>query len=185
MLQNKPVFGTWLNTHKLMLDQLHDVLLLAALLGCGVIAGVFFAFSTFVMKALLRLPSGEGIAAMQAINITVLNPWFLGVFLGTAVICIILLGVSLFLVNQSGAGYVIAGSVLYLVGCFLVTVVFNVPKNEVLANIDESKVDALKVDALTDNAESFWRNYVDEWTKWNHVRMIASLLAAACFAIGM
>ncbi|MBL4711225.1 MAG: DUF1772 domain-containing protein [Gammaproteobacteria bacterium] len=156
-----------------MLNQLHDVLLLAALLGCGVIAGVFFAFSTFVMKALMRLTSGEGIAAMQVINITVLNPWFLGVFLGTSVVCIVLLGVSLFLMNQSGAGYVIAGSAFYLFGCLLVTVVFNVPKNKALA----------KVDVFADDAEFIWRNHVDEWTKWNHIRTAASFLAAACFAI--
>ena len=33
-----------------------------AALGCGLMAGVFFAFSTFVMKALSRIPQGEGIA---------------------------------------------------------------------------------------------------------------------------
>ena len=156
-----------------MLDQLHEVLLLAALSGCGIIAGVFFAFSTFVMKALSRLSPGEGIAAMQSINITVLNPWFLGVFLGTAAVCFILLVWALIESSQRGSGYLIAGSTLYLLGCFLVTVVFNVPKNEALA----------KVDASTDDAESFWRIYVDEWTRWNHVRTIASFLAAACFAL--
>ena len=45
------------------------VLTLLAILGCGMIAGVFFAFSAFVMKALARLPAEQGIAAMQAINV--------------------------------------------------------------------------------------------------------------------
>ena len=73
------------------IDQLLSVLTLVAALGCGLIAGVFFAFSTFVMRALARLSPSEGIAAMQSINITVLNPWFLGAFLGTAAACLLAL----------------------------------------------------------------------------------------------
>ena len=59
---------------------------IAALLGTALIGGVFFAFSSFVMKALARVPSPEGIAAMQSINVTVLNASFLGAFMGTAVV---------------------------------------------------------------------------------------------------
>ena len=36
---------------------------LATALGCELVAGVFFAFSTFVMTALKRLKPEEGIAA--------------------------------------------------------------------------------------------------------------------------
>ena len=158
-----------------MLNQFHFVLVLAALLGCGLIAGVFFAFSAFVMKALSRLPPEEGISAMQSINITVLNPWFLGVFLGTAAVCVLLLAWSVFQWNQIGSVYIVAGSTLYLVGCFMVTGIFNVPKNEELA----------KVDVLATNLVSLWRNYVTEWTTWNHVRTIASLSAVACFGLAL
>jgi uncharacterized membrane protein len=66
-----------------------------AAIGCGLIAGVFFAFSTFVMPALARLQPAQGIAAFQSINITVYNPWFMGAFLGTAVACIFLVEVGL------------------------------------------------------------------------------------------
>ena len=76
-------------------DQLLFTLTLVSALGCGLVVGVFFAFSVFVMKALSRLPTGEGIAAMQSINVAVLNPWFLGAFLGTAVACLVALAFSL------------------------------------------------------------------------------------------
>jgi uncharacterized membrane protein len=66
------------------------ILKLIATLGCGLVAGVFFAFSTFVMSALARLQSKEGIAAMQAINITVINPWFMIALFGTAAACLFL-----------------------------------------------------------------------------------------------
>ncbi|HVF15423.1 MAG TPA: hypothetical protein VNA21_00875 [Steroidobacteraceae bacterium] len=65
-------------------DKLLSIATIAATLGAGTIAGVFFASSTFIMRALKRLPAAQGIAAMQHINVTVLNPWFLSVFVGTA-----------------------------------------------------------------------------------------------------
>ena len=46
---------------------------LATALGCGLIAGAFFAFSSFVMPALKRLPTTEGIAAMQSITAAALT----------------------------------------------------------------------------------------------------------------
>lgn len=59
-------------------------LTLLGCLGAATVGGVFFAFSSFVMKALAQLPPAQGLAAMQRINVVVLNPAFLGVFLGTA-----------------------------------------------------------------------------------------------------
>ncbi len=148
---------------------------LVAALGTCVIGGVFFAFSTFVMRALARLPSKQGIEAMQSINRTVLNPWFLGVFLGTAGVCL-LLGASTFWTwNRPGAVYLLAGSLLYLIGTFLVTVVFNVPMNDALE----------RVEPASDGASRTWDSYVARWTTWNHVRTIAAVLAATCLVISM
>lgn len=99
-------------------------------LGCGLIAGVFFAFSTFVMNALARQPPAQGIATMQSINITVINPLFMTAFLGTAVACILLAISSLLNWHQPSAAYLLVGSLLYLVGTVLVTIVGNVPLND-------------------------------------------------------
>jgi uncharacterized membrane protein len=156
-------------------DQLLFVVTLLAVLGCGLIAGVFFAFSAFVMKALARLPPGEGIAAMQSINIVVLNPWFLGVFLGTAAICVVALIASLLRWHQPGAVYLLVGAAFYLLGSLLVTIVFNVPKNNALASVAPADPDAA----------SLWAGYVTSWTAWNHIRTAASLAAAASFGIAL
>ena len=66
------------------------IAIFAAIVGSALIGGIFFAFSNFIMAALQRVPSPEGILAMQTINVTVLNRGFLGVFMGTALICLIL-----------------------------------------------------------------------------------------------
>ncbi|UUZ75953.1 DUF1772 domain-containing protein [Polaromonas sp. P1(28)-13] len=155
------------------LEQWLFALTFVAALGCGLVAGIFFAFSAFVMKALSRLPPGQGIAAMQSINVAVLNPWFMAAFLGTAVACVLALIASLLRWHEPGAVYLFAGSTLYLVGCLLVTIVFNVPKNEALA---------LVVPATPDGA-SLWAGYVSSWTAWNHVRTAASLAAAVSLTI--
>jgi uncharacterized membrane protein len=156
-------------------DNLLFGLKLFSALGCGLIAGVFFAFSTFVMSALARLQPPQGIAAMQSINITVINPWFMGAFLGTGAACL-LLAVSLLLKwHQPGAAYLLIGSLLYLVGTLGVTIVFNVPLNDALAIADPSSTDGT----------SLWSSYLTNWTNWNHVRTAAALAAAAALTIAL
>ncbi len=156
-------------------DHLLLGLTLLTALGCGLIAGVFFAFSAFVMKALARLPPGEGIAAMQSVNVAVLNSSFMAAFLGTAAACVLAMISSLLRWHETGALYAFVGGVLYLGGSLLVTIAFNVPRNRALASV-----------APADPAsESLWAGYVSGWIAWNHVRTIASLAAAASFSIAL
>lgn len=151
------------------------VLTLVAALGCGLIAGVFFAFSTFVMKALARLAPPAGIAAMQSINVAVLNPWFLGVLLGTAAACALVVVAAVLRWRAPKAVYALVGGALYLIGTLLVTMVCNVPKNNALAAL-----------APTDlNSAPLWTDYVADWTAWNHVRAAAALAAAAALIIAL
>lgn len=142
-------------------------------LGAGIVGGVFFAFSTFVMAALAQLPAAHGVAAMQRINVVVLNPVFLGVFVGTALLSVAA-GVVAFL-PWSGArsAWLVAAGALYVLGCFGVTMRFNVPRNERLARLDAGAAEAA----------GYWPTYVREWLVWNHVRTAASIAAAGCAAI--
>lgn len=145
------------------------ILEFATALGCGLVAGVFFAFSTFVMKALAQLPPAQGIAAMQSVNVVVINPWFMVAFLGTAVACVVLAIYSFFAWHRPGALYLLVGGLLYVIGTFAVTMLFNVPRNDALAAIDPASADGA----------SLWAAYVTGWTAWNHVRTAAALAAAA------
>lgn len=142
-------------------------------LGCGLVAGVFFAFSTFVMRALARLQPIQGIAAMQSINLTAINPFFMTALFGTAVACIVLAISSLLNWHQLGAPYLLLGSLLYLIGTILVTIGFNVPLNEALAKVDPNSTDGA----------ALWANYLASWTAWNHIRTVAALAAAAVFTL--
>ncbi len=152
-----------------------NVAVLLSALGCGLIAGAFFAFSTFVMKALGNLPPAQGIAAMQSINVVVINPWFLTIFLGIAMMCVVVGIASALRWHDPGAPYLIAGSLLYVVGTFAVTMLANVPLNTALANVAPDSAEGARL----------WGRYLTSWTAWNHVRTIAALAAAASLTIAL
>jgi uncharacterized membrane protein len=64
---------------------------------------------------------GNGVdpeAGGQSINVAVINPVFLGAFLGTAATCVLLAVSSLSTWHQPGSAYLLAGSLLYTVGAF-------------------------------------------------------------------
>jgi uncharacterized membrane protein len=169
-----------MNTHRtgwspMNIDRLQFALALLSALGCWLMAGVFFAFSTFVMKALARIQPEQGIAAMQSINAAVPSSLFGMTFLVTAAACAVLAVFSLFRWHKPGAGYLLAGSLLYLAGAILVTMIFNVPKNNVLASVDPASGEGTRL----------WVDYVSSWAAWNHVRTAASIAAAASLTYGV
>jgi uncharacterized membrane protein len=158
-----------------MIDRFLFGLTLFSALGCGLIAGVFFAFSAFVTKALARLPAAQGIAAMQSINVAAINPWFMTALFGTAAACVLLVVSALVSWHRPGAVYLLVGSLLYLVGAILVTIVCNVPRNDALAAVEAASADGPRL----------WAQFVDSWTAWNHVRAAAALAAAASLTMGL
>lgn len=151
-----------------------DLATIVNAIGCGLVGGILFAFSTFIMKALGALPPPHGIAAMQSINLATINPWFLLPFLGVGATCLWTIVAALLRWDDPAAPYWLAGGLLYLVGTILVTMVCNVPQNNALAAADASGTQAAQL----------WATYLSSWTNWNHVRTIAALLAAVLFTIG-
>ena len=149
-----------------------EILNLACAVGSGLMAGVFFAFSVSVMRALRSVPGPCGIAVMQSINVAIINPMFLSVFLGTAGACVLVAGLSIAQAATVTWPH-IAGSALYLIGVLLVTMRFNVPLNNALARVSPESPEG----------EKLWRTYLSQWTAWNHVRTIASLGALLSFAL--
>lgn len=147
----------------------------AAAIGSTLVAGIFYAFSTFIMAALGRIPPEQGISAMQSINVTVINPAFFLAFFGTAALCLALIVAAWINWNAPGSALILAASLLYLVGCIGVTMFGNVPLNNALAAVQPG----------TPEAAALWGRYLDVWTVWNHVRTAAPLVAAILFTIAL
>lgn len=154
-------------------ESIHLFMLIAAVVGTGLVAGIFYAFSTFIMQGLAELSPAEGMRAMQSINNTVLTRWFLWVFMGTFGLCLALIFV--FFADYRGLRslFVIVGALSYVVWCFFVTGTRNVPRNNKLASTSSESAEA----------EGVWRSYLEEWTHYNHIRTGASLVACVCFMI--
>lgn len=152
-----------------MMGKASTVLILLGALSSALVAGIFYAFSSFVMAALGRIPGNEGINAMNSINVTVITPSFMALFIGSALLGIVLGGWALFSISQLDSQLILLACLLYVVGCFGVTMVFNVPLNNQLA--------------VTSPADGnvFWQSYLQTWTLWNTVRTVAAALASMVF----
>jgi uncharacterized membrane protein len=148
-------------------------LTVAATVGCGLVGGVFFAFSTFVMPALARLPAPAGIAAMQSIDVTAVRPPLMVALFGTAAVCLALMVTALS--ARPGALIVLSACLLYVVGNAVVTMVCNVPLNDALARTDPASAEGARL----------WATYLVTWTAWNHVRTVTALLAATLLGVSL
>ncbi len=153
------------------LETLFTALLWTAAISCGVMAGVYFAFSAFVMKSLSKIPAASAIAAMQSINKVIVSSTFLPLFLGSTVASLILVGQALFDWTTEGTLYAAVGGAFYLIGMTGCTMVYNVPLNNKLAALNPG----------TRESSEFWHSYLHNWTRWNHVRTAASTAAALLF----
>lgn len=158
-----------------MIDGPYFLLTALGVLGTGLVAGVFCAFSTFVMRGLADLPPAQGVAAMQAVNRAAVRPAFMLLFLGTTMLCVVVTVVTFVLWPDEGTAELLVGGVLYLAGSFGLTVVANIPRNEALARLDPDSPEAA----------AYWPEYVREWTLWNHVRALASVAAALAYLVAL
>lgn len=127
------------------------------------------------MKALSRLPAPQGIAAMQAINVAVINPLFLLTFIGTAGACAVLAVWALLRWQSPGAPWQLTGSLLYLSLTMLVTFACNIPQNDGLAAVNPASPEGAQL----------WARLLPNWTAWNHVRTVGALGASTCFIIAL
>jgi uncharacterized membrane protein len=155
-----------------MIEGFLFVLTLVAAIACGLVAGFFFAFSASVMKSLARLPANQGMAAMQSINVVVINPLIMGALFGTALACAVLVVAAFVEWGEPYAVYLLVGGLLYLVGAILLTIVYHVPRNDALATLEPG-------------AASHWDRYARTWTAWNHARTVLPLAAAAMLTIAL
>jgi uncharacterized membrane protein len=144
-------------------------LIFVTALGCALAAGVFYAFSAFVMAGLnLRSPA-TAVGAMQGINVAAVRPPLMLALFGTALLSLAVAVVALIDLEGGSRWFALAGAVVYLVGIIGVTMFCNVPLNNRIE----------KADAEGPAAAEEWRHYHRSWGAWNHVRTLAGLAATA------
>ncbi|MEL6838136.1 MAG: anthrone oxygenase family protein [Pseudomonadota bacterium] len=152
------------------------VMLQAAILAYAFVGGVFLAFSDFIMRSLAHTGGVGGVDAMQVINREVFRWVFMALFIGMAPLSLLIAGYGGIVVGNGPGMLMVLAGLVYFVGCFGVTVFFNVPMNETLA--------AMEVSAPA--TQDYWTGtYLPRWTFWNSVRTLACGLSAALLLFGL
>lgn len=145
-----------------MNNLLCELILWGAIISTGLMAGVYFAFSFFIMNALKVLPDQVAIACMNSINKVILKSIFMPLFFVSSIFAIVLIFIA-----DTGPSFtwIVSGSVVYLLGMLACTLIFNVPlNNRLLTTTANFKV-------------KNWQHYLIHWTRWNHIRTTSSLIA--------
>jgi uncharacterized membrane protein len=149
------------------MTRLWDVLTAVTVVGSGLLAGVFFAFSAFVMSGLQRLPERDGAAAMRSINVTAQRPPLMIALFGVSALCVAMIVRAIATWSQPGAGWLLGGAILTIVGALGVTAAVNVPLN--------NRLEAGTV---------AWSKFLAGWDPANHARTVLCLAGCAVLLIG-
>ena len=144
-----------------------DVLTAATTVGSGLLAGVFFAFSAFVMGGLRRMPDASGATAMRSINVTAQRPPLMIALFGVSALCLVMIVRAIVTWSRPGAAWLLVGAILTIVGALGVTAAINVPLN--------NRLDA---GTLT------WSKFLAAWDPANHARTILCLAGCAALLVG-
>lgn len=147
--------------------------LVAMSLATGLVAGVFLAFSDFVMKSLFAAQPAAGTEAMQIINRKVFPTLFMVLLIGCIPVTAGVAGYAYFFMSGPGVGYLIIAGVLYFFGVFIASMVGNIPMNQKLEAMPQGG----------DQAQAYWPAYVRGWVRWNHVRTVSASAASVCYVI--
>lgn len=144
-----------------------NLLLLAA------VFGVFFTYSNSVVPGLDHADAEKAVEAMRKINVAIINPRFLTTFTGPVVTAaasgFLLLGLD----EDTSAYLFLAGAVVYLIGCLMITGRINIPMNNALEN------------STSTDWQQRWADFSPRWRRWNTVRTLSSGTALLLCGIGL
>lgn len=149
-----------------------SITLLIGAVAAGIASGMMWVFSMGTMQGLSQLPQAEAIRAMQAINIAVVNPIFLSIFIGTGPFLAVLAGVDRF--SSTPSSTLLAAALVYNVGVVGVTALGNVPLNDALAVVDPNTA-----------SPGTWAAYARPWLLYNHARGAAAAVASGLLVLGV
>jgi uncharacterized membrane protein len=149
-----------------------EAVLVAATVGNGLLAGVFFASSWGVVPGLRRIDDLSHVTVFRAINRSIVNGLFILVFLGAPIATVAATVLHLDAARREELACLVAGLVLCLFS-FTVTVLVNVPLNNRLST---APIGDAQLRKARDRFEM-------RWNRWNHVRTATSTAALVVLAI--
>ena len=153
-------------------DTLGSVALIGAIITMGLVAGVFSLYAHTIMPGLKHTDDRTFVAAFQAIDRAIINPWFMaGGFLGALAFTTAAAAVNL---HRPALPWILAALVLYL-AAFIATLAVNVPLNDTIKAAGDPA-------HITDPAAVRHRFHEARWAAWNLMRAITSTAAFGSLA---
>jgi uncharacterized membrane protein len=154
-------------------DRNADIVLVAAVIAMGLLAGLFYFSSIAVMPALTAADDRTLVDAMQQMIVKIENPFFFLTLLGAPVLA----GVALSQARRSGspktAGWIVAGLAFYTV-MVVITFAVHFPLNDDLKNAGDP--------AQIENLRAVRDDFVTPWVAWDIVRTLATTAAFGALA---
>jgi uncharacterized membrane protein len=147
--------------------------LLGATVSTGLVAGLLAAFACAVMPGLRRTDDRTFVDVMQRINVAIINPAFLTMFVGGLLLCVASVALHVQEGQRAALPWIVAGLMLYVV-MLVITNRLNIPLNdELVAAGDPSQIG---------DVHSVRERFEDSWIAWNIVRTIVNVTACGCLA---
>ncbi len=145
----------------------------SAILSGGIVAGIFFAFSDFIMKSLATIPPASGIEAMTSINRRVYRSIFIAGIWMVAILSAALIFAGFTQPKSPASYWLIGGGIIYILGVIAVSFIYNIPMNH--------KLEALGT--TNKESDSYWKRYLSKWLLWNHARSASAIASSLCYLI--
>ncbi|WP_419698302.1 DUF1772 domain-containing protein [Mucilaginibacter sp. NFX135] len=147
----------------------------------ALIAGLFYGYTCSVNLGLGKLTDSEYIAAMNSINVQILNPLFFASFMGT----LLLLPLSAYLnytpgMNNTRFILLVSAALVYVIGVFGVTMFGNVPLNDALARLNAETASAKDLSAYRTMFEEPWNFLHNIRTLANVISLILVIVSCCC-----
>lgn len=160
-----------------MESSIKTYILLVSILFTGLTAGLCFTWSNAVTPGIGRLNDFNFLQSFQSMNRAIINRSFLIVFFSPA----ILLLVNAFLFKNASQGTFVSfliAAILFFIGVVLVTIIKNVPLNELLDNTILETVSKVELADLR-------KTFEQPWNRWHMVRTVCSFTSFALLLMGL
>ena len=159
-----------------MIMNTHQFIYGTSILLTGLLAGLLFGYQCSVINGLGALGNKDYLSAFQSINKAIQNPVFFISFMGS----LIVLPIACYLAYKNGQSdllpYLLFATVVYTIGVFGITIVCNVPLNDML--------DGLNIQSATDvQLQDMRSKFEIGWNKWHLVRTVAAIASFVALII--
>jgi uncharacterized membrane protein len=149
-----------------------DAVLVLGIVCVGLMAGLFAAFAYAVMPGLGQTDDRSFVLAMQRINVVIVNPLFMLLFVGGAGCTV---AAAVLYREHRMFWWIVAGAVLYAIG-LLITMALNIPLNDRLQAAGDPERIA--------DIHAVRRAFESSWVRWNIARAVVHTAAFAVLVVG-